>query len=89
MQPWSVFVWKPGILQGAVLSLLQLFLSLWLSQQGRSWHHPGNLHVISLRKHDSLSIFHLIFGTLESVFWRQMQVCCSEILSPNCLAATP
>lgn len=54
-------------LQGALLFLLQLFQSLWFSQQGRSWHHPGNLHIISQRKHDSLSIFHLIFGALESV----------------------
>lgn len=60
IQARSVFVWKPWILQGVVLFLLQLFLSLWSSQQGRSWHHPGNLHVISLRKNDSLSVFCLI-----------------------------
>ena len=70
--------------RSCVLPFLQLFLSLWLSQQGRSWHHPGNLHVISLRKNDSLSIFHLILG-LWSLCFRDKCELVAQIFSPDCL----
>lgn len=75
--------------RSCVLLLFQLFLSLWLSQQGRSWHRPGSLHILSLRKNDSLSIFHLILGLWSLCFGDKCKFVILEILSQNCLSCHP